>query len=97
MLAGVRLFDAPTGTELASFAGPTGALFADRGRLYAATPDGLDVWDPFTGERTGTVPGFVPTAHHPGAGELAARRRVLRIWRTRSHSAIMRECGAQRP
>ena len=92
MLAGVRLFDAPTGTELAGFAGPTGALFADRGRLYAATPDGLDVWDPFTGERTGTVPGFVPTAHHPGAGELAMPADgVLRIWRTRSHSAIMRE------
>ncbi len=83
MLAGVRVFDAETGRETAAFAGPTGALFADGRRLYAAAATGLEVWDPATGERTGAVPGFVPTRHHPRAGELAsADGLVLRRWRT---------------
>ncbi|GAA1591898.1 hypothetical protein GCM10009678_87700 [Actinomadura kijaniata] len=54
------------------FPGPRGALFGDARRLYSAGPDGLEVWDPFTGERTAAVPGFVPARHHPGARELAA-------------------------
>ncbi len=83
ILAGVRIFDAETGRETGAFVGPTGALFADGRRLYAAAPEGLEVWDPATGERTGTVPGFVPTRHHRSAGELAsAVGRVLRRWRT---------------
>jgi hypothetical protein len=83
MLDGVRIFDVATGAELNTFAGPRGALFAAGRRLYAAAPDGLGIWDPFTGHRTGTVPGFVPTSHHPGTGELAAVNdgRLLR-WRT---------------
>jgi hypothetical protein len=83
MLDGVRVFDAATGGERASFAGPTGPLFADARRLYAAAPGGLDIWDHRTGERTGTVPGFVPVAYHPGTGELAELADgVLRRWRT---------------
>ncbi len=72
LLPGVRIFDAPTGAELTAFAGPRGALFAAGRRLYGAAPDGLEVWNPFTGERTGRVPGFVPRWHHRGAAELAA-------------------------
>jgi hypothetical protein len=74
LLPGVRIFDAPTGAELHAFAGPQGELFSAGRRLYAATPDGLEIWDPFTAERTGRVPGFHPTHHHRAAGELAAVR-----------------------
>jgi hypothetical protein len=81
MLQGVRIFDVSTGAEAAAFAGPAGALFAAEDRLYSAAPDGLEVWDPRTGERTGTVPGFVPTSYHPGADELAGiSGGVLRRW-----------------
>ncbi len=77
-----RMCDADTGRETAAFAGPTGALFADGRRLYAAAATGLEVWDPDTGERTGQLPGFVPARHHRRAGELAsAAGRVLRRWR----------------
>jgi hypothetical protein len=72
LLDGVRIFDVTTGSEVAAFAGPVGALFAAGRRLFAAASDGLEVWDSATGERTGTVPGFAPVAHHQGAGELAA-------------------------
>jgi hypothetical protein len=74
MLPGARIFDAETGLELNTFAGPSGALFSAGRRLYAAGADGLTIWDPFTGERTGTVPGFVPTYQHRDAGVLAAIR-----------------------
>src|SRR5262249_49874610 len=74
MLPGVRLFDPRTGQELAAFAGPAGPLHSDGSRLYSSGPDGLEIWDPTTGERTGRVPGFVPTRRHPGSGELAALR-----------------------
>ncbi|GHJ10383.1 hypothetical protein TPA0907_47500 [Micromonospora humidisoli] len=72
MLPGVRLFDVASGRELTTFAGPAGAWFSDGRRLYSAHPDGLHVWDPLTGHRTATVPGFVPTCRHRGTGELAA-------------------------
>lgn len=73
MLPGVRVFDVPTATELLAFPLATAphALFAAGRRLYAATDDGLDVHDPFTGERTGSVAGFQPRWHHRAAGELA--------------------------
>jgi hypothetical protein len=74
LLDGVRIFDADTGVEVHTFAGPQGALFGAGRRLYAAAPEGLEIWDPFTGDRTGRIPGFVPTHHHRGAGELAALR-----------------------
>jgi hypothetical protein len=70
MLPGVRVFDATTGVELLTFAGPRGELFSAGRRLYSAAPDGLEIWDALTGHRTGRVPGFVPTHHHPTAGEL---------------------------
>ncbi|SCF04680.1 hypothetical protein GA0070558_122118 [Micromonospora haikouensis] len=72
ILPGVRLFDVASGRELATFAGPAGDWFSDGRRLYSAHTDGLHVWDPLTGHRTGTVPGFVPTCLHRGTGELAA-------------------------
>jgi hypothetical protein len=72
MLAGVRIFHASRGIELTAFAGPSGELFADAARLYAAAPGGLEVWDPVTGHRTASIPGFVPSHRHPGTGELAA-------------------------
>jgi len=70
ILPGVRVFDASTGVELHAFPGPRGALFSAGARLYAAAPDGLTIWDPFTGHRTGRIPAFVPTHRHPTAGEL---------------------------
>ncbi|MGH3242542.1 MAG: hypothetical protein ACRDNL_19350 [Spirillospora sp.] len=72
LLDGVSVFDAATGTRAQIFAGPRGELFADARRLYAATDDGLEIWDPLTGELTGRVGGFVPSWHHPRAAELAA-------------------------
>ncbi len=83
MLPGVRIFDVTTGAEVAAFAGPAGPLFAAGGRLYAAASGGLEVWDPDTGELTGTLPGFVPASYHPAAGELAEiSGDVLRRWAT---------------
>jgi hypothetical protein len=72
MLPGVRLFEPETGRELNAFAGPAGRLHSDGHRLYSSGPDGLEIWNPDTGERTGRLPGFRPTRHHPGSGELAA-------------------------
>lgn len=81
MLPGVRIFDAASGTEVGTFAGPTGELFSDGTRLYSAGADGLDIWDPDTGHRTGTVAGFTPTSHHRGAREFAGvTGRTLRRW-----------------
>ncbi|GAA4445721.1 hypothetical protein [Phytohabitans houttuyneae] len=88
ILPGVRLFDVGSGVELHHFAGPRGALFGVGRRLYAAAPGGLEIWDPFTGERTGRIPGFVPAHHHPTAGELAqVEDRTLRRWRIGAPSA----------
>ncbi|GAA3794836.1 hypothetical protein GCM10022226_12760 [Sphaerisporangium flaviroseum] len=83
LLPGVRIFNAGTGLELIRIGGPRGALFAQHGRLFSVAPDGLEMWDPYTGERTATVPGFAPTHHHPGAGELMCVRddRHLTRWR----------------
>ncbi|BCJ60706.1 hypothetical protein [Micromonospora endophytica] len=82
MLPGVRLFDVASGRELTSFAGPAGAWFSDGRRLYSAQHDGLHIWDPLTGHRTGTLPGFTPTCRHRGSGELAAvTDGVLHRWR----------------
>lgn len=84
MLPGVRVFRAASGTEAAAFAGPSGRLFSDQGRLYASGRDGLVAWDPRTGERTWRLPGFRPGCHHPGAGELAELRDgALHRWPSR--------------
>ncbi len=69
LLPGVRVFAAATGAELATFPGPAGALFAGAARRYAAGPRGLEIWDPVTGHRTGTVPGA-----HPGPPPPRRRR-----------------------
>ena len=87
LLPGVRVFDVTTGAEVSAFALPEhpASLFASAGRLFAAGAARLDVWDPATGERTGTVLGFSPTVHHPSAGELAAfdgDARILQLWPT---------------
>jgi hypothetical protein len=82
MLPGARVFDVTTGVQRNLFPGPHGAFFAAAGRLFAAAPDGLGIWDPASGHRTGRVPGFVPTHHHPGSGELVAVRGAhLLRWR----------------
>lgn len=60
MLDGARVFDADSGDEVRRFAGPCGEFFCDGDRLYAACPDGLEIWDLTTGERTGRIPDFVP-------------------------------------
>ena len=82
MLPGARIFDVtakappeegePTwALELASFGGPEGGFFADRGILYSANGKGLVAWNPETGERVGQLPGFSPTHQHGAAHELA--------------------------
>ena len=85
LLPGVRVFDVARSAEESAFALPDrpNGLFSDGRRLYAASTTGLDVWDPATGERTGTVPGFMPTAYHPAARQLAAfdgDSRTLQTW-----------------
>ncbi|MBW6437555.1 hypothetical protein KZ829_27860 [Actinoplanes hulinensis] len=70
-LPGVRVFSAVNGELVHAFAGPRGDLFASDRHLYAAGCDGLTIWDPHTGERLGSVPGFVPSRRHPTTGELA--------------------------
>lgn len=70
--AGVRIFDAVWRRELRELPEARGALFAASGTLYAAAPDGMESWNPDTGVRLGTVPGFVPTHHHTGAAELVS-------------------------
>jgi hypothetical protein len=84
MLDGARIFHAETGTQVRVFAGPRGRFFADERRLYAAAPDALEIWDPYTGERTATIVGFTPTHHHTGSRELAVLKdgELLR-WHTR--------------
>lgn len=72
MIGGVQLYDANSAAPVRAFAGPVGQLYGDRGRLYSASPDGLQIWDVRTGDNTGTVPGFVPSRHHPGSHEFAA-------------------------
>ncbi|AUY53486.1 hypothetical protein [Streptomyces sp. CB01881] len=68
----MRVFDAVWRRELLALPAVEGALFGVGGLLYAASPRGLEAWDPATGELLATVEGFVPTHHHPGAGEFAA-------------------------
>lgn len=77
---GARIFDLrriPDGprklfvdTEVLAFAGPGDRFFAAHGLLYAVAESGLEIWDPDTGARSGSVPGFHPTFHHRSAQEL---------------------------
>ncbi|WP_322869689.1 hypothetical protein [Streptomyces goshikiensis] len=69
--------------EVATFGGPEGAFFSADGLLFSAGADGLDIWDPVVGARTGSVPGFVPTHHDALAGHLLAldpARGAIRRW-----------------
>lgn len=85
LIPGARILSVETGLELGAFAGPDGAFFSDGARLYSAGAAGMEVWDPFTGQRTGRVPGFVPTCHARRTGELAAvDGGILRRWCTSS-------------
>jgi hypothetical protein len=81
MLPGVRIFDVASGTEQLAFAGPDGELFYDK-HLFSSNPEGLQAWDPRTGERLAQLPGFTPTRHHHSAKELIEIRpdHILR-WR----------------
>lgn len=38
--------------------------------LLSSGEDGLSLWDPLTGTRTGYTPQFTPAYHHPTAREL---------------------------
>ena len=82
IIPGTRVFDVKSGAEQLAFAGPDGELFYDE-RLFSSNPDGLQVWDPSTGERLARLEGFRPTRHHPSARELIELRgdHLLR-WRT---------------
>ncbi len=71
MLAGVRLFSVASGAQITEFAGPAGLFLSDGARLYSVHDGATHVWDPVTGHRTATVPGFAPTCLHRGTGELA--------------------------
>ena len=80
IVPGARIFDLRLGTrdhyrhlkdaEVLAFTGPGDRFFSASQLLYAVAEAGLEVWDPDTGERLGGVPGFHPTRHHRGAGEL---------------------------
>ncbi|MFC9820156.1 hypothetical protein ACFWG6_01340 [Streptomyces erythrochromogenes] len=91
---GARVFDltrhGPAGTaeaigpvETATFGGPQGRFFTADGLLFSSSEDGLEIWDPATGARLGTLPGFRPTHHDPVRGELVELSAIgLRHWRT---------------
>ncbi|MFF3722412.1 hypothetical protein ACFYYM_08595 [Streptomyces erythrochromogenes] len=97
LVAGARVFDltrrGPAGTagtaeaiepvEIATFGGPQGRFFTADGLLFSSSEDGLEIWDPATGARLGTLPGFRPTHHDTLRGELVELSAVgLRRWRT---------------
>jgi hypothetical protein len=90
---GVRVFDVTTGADVSAFPLPEhpASLFCDGSRIFAAGPASLGIWDPATGERTGTVLGFSPSVHHPAAGHLAAldgQARTLQFWPTPGSHAL---------
>lgn len=66
MIPVVEIYDARSATLAASIGGQAGSLHCDRDRLYASSPDGLQIWDIQTGENRGMAPGFAPTRYHPG-------------------------------
>jgi hypothetical protein len=80
MIDGARIFDVSltanegdrwrTASEIKAFAGPAGAFFSDGFWLFSSDETGLSRWDLHEGVRTGHVPNFWPTHHHPGAREL---------------------------
>lgn len=67
MLAGARIFEAPSGVEIMAFAGPDGTFFGDGTRLYSAEKAGLEIWDVEAGARLGRILGFRPNFQIEGA------------------------------
>jgi hypothetical protein len=79
---GVTLYRAPTFEQVGQFYGPVGRMWAHRGRLHTVTPEGMEVWDPADGARTGLLKGFSPTAYNRAAGVFAQLTgEELRTWR----------------
>jgi hypothetical protein len=73
LVPGVRLFDATTGDEIRSFAGPSGELVYDE-HLVSISPDvGAAVWDVATGERLATDASLRGAGHHPGDRSFVTR------------------------
>jgi len=79
--ARVRIFDVtkaatrrpgntPIAAEIATLPGPAGRLFSDGRTLVSSRGKGLFRWDPRTGTRTGSIPGFVPAYYHPATRDL---------------------------
>jgi hypothetical protein len=56
--------------EIAILHGPEGRFFSDGTTLLSSGEDGLSLWDPLTGARTGFTTGFIPAYYHPAAREL---------------------------
>ncbi|MEV7419400.1 hypothetical protein [Streptomyces sp. NPDC089919] len=84
---GARVFRLDGGAEpveVAAFGGPEGTFFCADGVLFSSSELGLDIWDPFAGTRVGVLPGFRPTHHDRGRGELLELGdRGVRRWRIR--------------
>jgi hypothetical protein len=57
--------------EIQTIPGPAGFFFGHAGMLFSSDESGLSRWDPKDGARTGFLPGFSPSHHHPETGELA--------------------------
>ncbi|MFJ3979346.1 hypothetical protein [Streptomyces sp. NPDC090021] len=80
MVPGARVFDVTRSVDLgrlysgpdetATFGGPEGRFFAADGLLFSAGGPGLEIWEPTSGARIGSVPGFHPTHHDPVRNEL---------------------------
>jgi hypothetical protein len=56
--------------EIAVLHGPEGRFFSDGTTLLSSGEDGLSLWDPLTGTRTGFTPEFTPAYYHPATQEL---------------------------
>lgn len=74
MLAGATVLVAETGVRISEFAGPSGRLWSDGRRLYAAADVRLTVWDPLTGDRTCDLPDLDVLAHNRDLDEFVIRR-----------------------
>jgi hypothetical protein len=57
-------------TEVTVMCGPEGRFFSDGTTLLSSAEDGLSLWDPLAGTRTGFTPGFTPAYYHPATREL---------------------------
>ncbi|MFJ9942100.1 hypothetical protein [Streptomyces erythrochromogenes] len=89
LVPGARVFllgrdlDGPVLKEVATFGGPEGHFFAADGLLFSSSESGLEMWDPTSGARLGTLADFRPTCHDPVRGELIELSATgLRRWRT---------------